>query len=1274
MLSGIALSFVEFLADKIFSKIIDEYAPAKIRQEQLRRELKSAIEESLSSAISSFPGSEYIFENFDANGFLNRPRVINELNLLFKAWGKPNEDILFEEWMLQSGIQNPGNLQLILKLFVLELPNKLRSIPEVREHFHYIESSEMHSVVGNIENKLSTMDTKVSSIAASISTSSGDKIDEREKEFETRIDTLLKLYKDGYPNACLHQLKEIEASTKGTQLSNRIRARIFSLMGGCLLALENQEEAVRLLERAYQLDQQNPDIVANYSLALLFKEDLDNAQKLAEDVLHEKPTHSLARIVQFEVWSRRKTIDDLDELINIDLLNDPAYTRTLGLYFLEEKDIEKSEKYLRLTIALEPNDIHALIALAGLLVEQKLHFQPLGNLSMLLPEHKEVIEEANRLIEAAYEKARNRDNSLLVNHILASRAGVRALGGDISGAKQDCDSVLQNNPSHVLALHNRALIAFQERELFQAINYFEKIPRDYLIKRHLILPLVISLIEENSFEKAIQLLDQIDSTKSEEYYDFLVMRAWIYIKKQRIEEALKIYSGLIENAQDEFRAHEAAGIIAKLSHDTENATLHFSHSFDLAGDSRDRNRIAITLGDLLFDNHNYDEAIIWYEKIDFDLLSTRSLASRYASAAYYSRDYGKAYDFVRKCYSLGHVYPELLEMHSWLAEYFGDLIEALHIQEKLQQIEPKKTKHIIELARLHYWMEERESAIATLQNIVYDEIDDPWELIKAAELYNLFEYADKALFLAYKARILGINIAEVQIAYLNIFLRSEEKVNLNFETVQVNTAIKLDNTLERRWLKIIDIVQPKEEDWEYSIDSYQGKILLDHKVGDQIDFREGSLKKLNFSIVEIQSVYVRAFQEIIEDFSARFPENLSLQRLQIVDGDFTNFFRFIVRSDIHIDQVENFFTKGAINLEQFSKLVGRDPLLTFISLQYKSEGRIFASLGTYEDQALQKICVNNANRITLGLTGLLTLKYLDMLEIITQRFEAIYVSQRLIDSIRKALLELDIEKMRGRKTIGYQNGQLFIHETPREVILNMISYLEELLIFLKNGCLVIPISSENAKHLISETSKDFVGEIGLSTVLVAKQTGTPIFTDDYQLRVFGLSQHSVHGFWTQELLLDTSEKGITQFDVYTNSCAKLALGNYFFLSINPEMIQKIMGEDLFSVSKRVDALLRTLKGPEILEDPAIGIAGKVLKNIWLERIPTDQRRIILDRILDYLTTERIRDRILRKLLLVMEAELLMAPLQEQEVKREIVTWARLHPLEGGISLGRRRTN
>jgi hypothetical protein len=238
----------------------------------------------------------------------------------------------------------------------------------------------------------------------------------------------------------------------------------------------------------------------------------------------------------------------------------------------------------------------------------------------------------------------------------------------------------------------------------------------------------------------------------------------------------------------------------------------------------------------------------------------------------------------------------------------------------------------------------------------------------------------------------------------------------------------------------------------------------------------------------------------------------------------------------------------------------------------------------------------------------------------------------------------------------------------------MINYLEELMTFLKNRCLVIPISSENAKHLISETLKDFVGDIGMSTVLVANQTGTPIFTDDYQLRVFALSQHSVHGFWTQELLRDTSEKGITQFSVYTNSCAKLALGNYFFLSINPEIIQKILEEDLFSVSKRVDALLKTLKGPEILEDPAIGIAGKVLKNIWLERIPSDQRRIILDRILDYITTARIRDRTLRKLLSVIEAELLMAPLQEQEIKQEIVTWARLHPLEGGIAMGRRRIN
>jgi hypothetical protein len=61
--------------------------------------------------------------------------------------------VLYEEWLVDSGLQNPGNLKVILRSFILELSSRLRNIPEIRAILTDRDIQEMRAIVGEINEK-----------------------------------------------------------------------------------------------------------------------------------------------------------------------------------------------------------------------------------------------------------------------------------------------------------------------------------------------------------------------------------------------------------------------------------------------------------------------------------------------------------------------------------------------------------------------------------------------------------------------------------------------------------------------------------------------------------------------------------------------------------------------------------------------------------------------------------------------------------------------------------------------------------------------------------------------------------------------------------------------------------------------------------------------------------------------------------------------------------------------------------------------------------------
>ena len=168
-----------------------------------------------------------------------------------------------------------------------------------------------------------------------------------------------------------------------------------------------------------------------------------------------------------------------------------------------------------------------------------------------------------------------------------------------------------------------------------------------------------------------------------------------------------------------------------------------------------------------------------------------------------------------------------------------------------------------------------------------------------------------------------------------------------------------------------------------------------------------------------------------------------------------------------------------------------------------------------------------------------------------------------------------------------------------------------------------------------------------------------------------LGEYQIQGFWTQEFLRDALEKGLIDFERFASACSTLAISNYFYLSLTPEIILEILRKDGYQLSGRVDAMLNILAGLDTIEDEAIRISSKLLRQLWFDPVVEEQRLLILDRLLVYLTNNRIMDRVLFKLRKLLAVELIVAPLQDINIRNAIISWRKLHPSTNSLVMGRR---
>jgi predicted nucleic acid-binding protein len=372
--------------------------------------------------------------------------------------------------------------------------------------------------------------------------------------------------------------------------------------------------------------------------------------------------------------------------------------------------------------------------------------------------------------------------------------------------------------------------------------------------------------------------------------------------------------------------------------------------------------------------------------------------------------------------------------------------------------------------------------------------------------------------------------------------------------------------------------------------------------------KAGPLEELAYEIADIQSKYVAAFQQTMSHFTTWFPNNRALYRVEVKDNDPSKMLALLDARYQQTTQALALYRGGGFPLGMFAHVVGSSLVAVWSGMVSRLDGRILAASGTTQDAQREAELLSGAQAIVLDLTALLTLAHLDLLERLPRRFMRIVVPRAVIDEITEVLIR-DFSDPVPVMTAWKERDRYVRQDITPESIEQGRKFLERIRAFVESAAEVVPTTKalELGKGDF-EKFQEMLGRSGIASILVAKEHGILLYSDDLWVRGVAKNDWQVDGVWSQTVVMSLQNHNIPSQDDYHQAVVKLVLSNYRFVSINVHDLRWLLKRHDMKITKEMIRAFELLHGPDCNEESAIRVIADLIRSVWLEVLLYHQKR------------------------------------------------------------------
>ena len=128
------------------------------------------------------------------------------------------------------------------------------------------------------------------------------------------------------------------------------------------------------------------------------------------------------------------------------------------------------------------------------------------------------------------------------------------------------------------------------------------------------------------------------------------------------------------------------------------------------------------------------------------------------------------------------------------------------------------------------------------------------------------------------------------------------------------------------------------------------KAVLGQAKGDLVEI-PSLYEPAVYTIEAVQSIYLRAYQDTLENFGTWFPGDKSLSKVHVEDHDPTKVLQIVAGHSVQMEEIYHTYERGELTLGQFANAAGKNEIEAWGSIIGKPNHRLLASTGSPEEQA-----------------------------------------------------------------------------------------------------------------------------------------------------------------------------------------------------------------------------------------------------------------------------------------------------------------------------------
>jgi glycosyltransferase involved in cell wall biosynthesis len=425
------------------------------------------------------------------------------------------------------------------------------------------------------------------------------------------------------------------------------------------------------------------------------------------------------------------------------------------------------------------------------------------------------------------------------------------------------------------------------------------------------------------------------------------------------------------------------------------------------------------------------------------------------------------------------------------------------------------------------------------------------------------------------------------------------------------------------------------------------------RVGDKISV--AGLGEIE--LCEIVSKYVHAFRESLNLFGSVL-DDPSVRPVHIAGpAGFEPLFEAIRSQGERTTEVLALYDSGRITIGACASLLGVAQFEVAASMLNDPERVVRCTDGAPQSMAAAIAVLEKNPRLVCDPMTVVLLSSLRLGAVASARFGKLLVSQSLLDAAHQGLLAASELGGRTQMSLHYADGQYYRRENTPEEAHKARAFWEELLAFIGETCEVAPCwnALKIARQVRAEQAK-LIDASSLDAVLLAKEAGRVLLSDDSMLRGLAGVEYGVPGVWTQSVMLSLQEGGQLDERSYAEATIRLVQARLAFVTINGEVLLVAAEQDGWAPGDEFRRIATLLAASNVEFSSAIAAVTDFIGRLWNASATDVRRDALLTVLFNFLSSGRQRRMVARGVERALGIRLRLAPTIVREATAILRSW------------------